>query len=82
MYRVKLTARAWRELSKIRGRDAERIAGALEGLRENPRPTGARKLRGPLHRLRTGTRRIIYAVFDKDRLVLAGSIARRPKGGE
>ncbi|MFC1980739.1 type II toxin-antitoxin system RelE/ParE family toxin [Chloroflexota bacterium] len=77
MYQVKLTARARRGLDKTGGEDAERITGALQGLGGNPRPPGVRKLRGPIHRLRVGDWRIIYAVFDKDRLVLVGRITQR-----
>jgi mRNA interferase RelE/StbE len=77
MYQVKLTTRARRELDKIGREEAEHIADALQSLGMNPRPVGVRKLRGPIHRLRMGNWRIIYAVFDKDRLVLVGRIVRR-----
>ena len=36
-----------------------------------------RKLRGPIHRIRSGEWRIIYAVFDKDQLIIVGKVARR-----
>jgi mRNA interferase RelE/StbE len=77
MYQVKLTNRARRELDKISGRDAENIANTTLALGENPRPRGVKKLRGNIHRIRVGNWRIIYAVFDKDRLVLVGKIVRR-----
>ena len=77
MYRVELTPRAQRELDDIGGSELERISAAVQELGENPRPHGVRKLRGPIHRIRLGDWRIIYAVFDKDRLVLVGKIARR-----
>jgi len=77
MYRVKLTSRARRELDKITGKDAENIAAATLALGENPRPQGVKKLRGNIHRIRVGDWRIIYAILDKDRLVLVGKIVRR-----
>ena len=77
MYRVELTPRAQRGLDDIGGKELERILTAIEKLGETPRPHGKRKLRGPIHRIRLGDWRIIYAVFDKDKLVLVGKIARR-----
>lgn len=79
MYRVRLTSRARRELDKIAGEDAEKIAAAMLALGENPRPPGVKKLRGNIHRVRVGDWRIIYTISDKDRLVLVGRIARRAK---
>jgi mRNA interferase RelE/StbE len=77
VYRVELTPRAQRELDDIGSNELERILAAVQELGKNPRPHGVRKLRGPIHRIRSGDWRIIYAVFDKDRLVLVGKIARR-----
>jgi mRNA interferase RelE/StbE len=77
MYRVRLTSRARRELDKIYGEDAENITAALLGLGENPRPISVKKVRGNIHRIRVGDWRIIYAIFDKERLVLVGKIVRR-----
>ena len=77
MYRIELTSRAQRELGQIRGKESERVVAALRGLPGNPRPPGVKKLRGPIHRLRVGSLRIVYAVFDKDDLVIVGKIVRR-----
>jgi mRNA interferase RelE/StbE len=77
VYRVELTPRAQRELDDIGGNDLERVLAAVQELGRNPRPHGVRKLKGPIHRIRLGDWRIIYAVFDKDKLVLVGKIARR-----
>jgi mRNA interferase RelE/StbE len=77
MYRVRLTGRARRELDKIVAGDAENIAAAMLALGENPRPPGVKKLRDNIHRIRAGDWRIIYAISDRDRLVIMGKIARR-----
>jgi mRNA interferase RelE/StbE len=77
VYRVELSSRAQRELKELRGKEFDDIVAALLGLRNNPRPLGVKKLRGPIHRIRVGSWRIIYAVFDKDVLVIVGKIARR-----
>lgn len=77
MYRVELTPRAQHELDKLDKVEFERIVAAIRALEGDPRPLGARKLRGPIYRIRIGAWRIIYAVFDKDRLVIVGKITRR-----
>jgi mRNA interferase RelE/StbE len=77
MYRVRLTSRARRELDKIVGEDAEKIAATMLALEKNPRPPGVKKLRGNIHRVRVGDWRIIYNVSDKDKLAIVGKIVRR-----
>lgn len=77
MYRLELTARAQREMDRLRGAEFDRVVAAILALKNNPRPMGVRKLRGPIHRVRSGDWRIIYAVFDKDRMVIVGKVAKR-----
>ncbi len=77
MYEVVLTSRAYREYDKLSLSDRNCIELTLDRLSVNPRPEGVRKLYGNIFRIRTGDWRIIYAVFDKDRLVLVGKIVRR-----
>lgn len=79
MYRPELTKRAQRELDKLSGDDLERVVDAIRGLKDNPRPHGVKKIRGPIYRIRVSDWRIVYAVFDKDQLVIVGKIARRSK---
>ena len=77
MYRLEVTKSTQRELDKLSDKEFDRIVPAIRSLRENPRPKGSRKIRRNIHRIRVGDWRIIYAVFDKDRLVIIGKIARR-----
>ncbi len=77
MYRRELTKRAQRDLDKLSGDDLERVIAAIRGLREKPRPHGAKKIIGPIYRIRVGDWRIVYAVFNKDQLVIVGKVARR-----
>ena len=79
MYRLELTSQAQRQLDKLSVADLERIVATIQHLKNSPRPYGAKKLRGPIYRIRTGDWRIVYAVFDKDNLVIVGKIARRSK---
>ena len=77
MYRRELTKRAQRDLDKLSGDDLERVVAAIRGLRENPKPHGAKKIRGPIYRIRIGDWRVVYAVFAKDQLAIVGKVARR-----
>ncbi|MBN1176954.1 MAG: type II toxin-antitoxin system RelE/ParE family toxin [Dehalococcoidales bacterium] len=77
MYKVILTRRAYREYDKLSPVDQNRIDATLDRLKINPRSPGIKKIRGNIYRIRVGDWRIIYAVFDKDRLVLVGKIVRR-----
>ena len=77
MYRLELTSQAQRQLDKLSVADLEPIAAAIQELRDNPRASGVKKLRGPIYRTRVGDWRIVYAVFEKDNLIVVGKIARR-----
>ena len=56
----------------------ERIRAAIDGLAENPRPSGAVKLAGrDDYRVRVGDYRIVYAVDGAERLVVVARIAHR-----
>lgn len=70
-YRIELRPAAVRALKRIDRQDRDRIRGAIALLGENPRPPGAKPLRGrPGLRVRVGDYRIIYTVND-DVLVVA-----------
>ncbi len=77
MYRIEITPRARRELDKLPLKDFRRVDALIWALTEDPRPQGVKKLKGAIHRIRAGDWRIIYAVLDKDRLIIVGKIARR-----
>ena len=77
MYEVILTRRAHREYDKLLPADQDRIDASFDRLKAEPRPPGVKKVRGNIYRIRDGDWRIIYAVFDKDKVVLVGKIARR-----
>ena len=77
MYRLELTSQAQRQLDKLSVADLEPIVATIQELGDNPRASGVKKLRGPIYRIRVGDWRIVYAVFDKDNLIVVGKIARR-----
>jgi len=76
-YRVNLTSRAKRELDRVPAELFRKLDATIWSLRETPRPIGCIKLKGPIHRIRVGRWRVIYAVFDRDQLVLILKVALR-----
>lgn len=66
-------------LSRTAPHDFLRIYAAIEELKNSPRPRGAQKLkaRAPLYRVRVGEYRVVYAVFDPDKLISVDEIMRR-----
>jgi len=77
VYRLEVTSHAQRDLDSLADVDLERVVPAIRALAAEPRPRGARKVRGPIYRVRVGDWRVVYAVFDRDELVVVGRVARR-----
>jgi mRNA interferase RelE/StbE len=77
MYEVIFTRRAHHDYDKLSPSDLDRIDSTFDRLKNTPRPPGIKKIRGNIYRIRIGDWRIIYAVSDKDRLVIIGKIVRR-----
>ena len=77
-YRVELRPAAVRALKRIDHQDRDRIRGAIALLGEDPRPPGAKALRGrPGLRVRIGDYRIIYSVDDDVLIVAVITLVRR-----
>lgn len=78
-YTVSLTSRARRETRRLDRRILTRIAKSIEGLTENPRPTGCLKIkdRASLWRIRVGDWRIGYEIDDAARMVTVITIGHR-----
>ncbi len=70
-YRVIFTRSARKELENLPSATADRIVAILERLAAEPRPVGARKLRGAadLWRVRVGDYRLVYAINDAEQIV-------------
>ncbi len=66
-----------KQLARIPRAFAERLAGSIRALREEPRPSQAKHLDQEMYRLRQGEYRIVYAVFDQEQVVYIGKVARR-----
>jgi mRNA interferase RelE/StbE len=79
VYDLQLERAADRALRRLPQREYERLERSIDELALEPRPRGALKLAGPvpLFRIRVGEYRVIYAVFDVERLVKIVDIERR-----
>ncbi len=77
-YRIEtVSSRIKRELLRIPPLDRQRIAEAVQTLADDPRPPGVKQLELNLYRLRVGDYRVIYKVFDDEKVILIGRVARR-----
>lgn len=76
-YRIEFTSAAARRMRKLPRQVRMRLITTIEGLADDPRPHGARKLVGEktAWRIRVGDYRVIYDVYDAElvvRVVRAG----------
>jgi mRNA interferase RelE/StbE len=78
-YSVLLAPPAERQFKALAEPIQKRITRRLRTLKENPRPQGVKKLAGEedLYRIREGDYRIIYAIRDKELIVLVVKIGDR-----
>jgi mRNA interferase RelE/StbE len=83
VYRLEVSPAADRDLGKLKSRirreDFERLREAVRSLAREPRPHGVRKIKGAdnAYRIRVGSYRVVYDIYDSDKLVLLLQIARR-----
>ena len=76
-YRIDLPPRVQKALDRLDARTFLQIDKALRPLQDDPRPVGCKKLEGDIYRVRSGDWRIIYAVYDSERLVQIVRVVRR-----
>lgn len=77
-YRIELRPAAIRALKRIDNQDRERVRGAIALLGQDPRPPGAKSLRGrPCLRVRVGDYRIVYTVHNDVLLVVVVTLGHR-----
>lgn len=78
MYRVQVLPRALKDIAGL-PKDYARLVGQhIDGLAQEPRPAGAKKLRGTKdHSLRVGTYRILYGIADEARTVTVYRVKHR-----
>jgi len=79
MCRVAFRRSAKKALDSFPKPAGDRVAIAIAGLRQQPRPSGCRKIAGSENgfRIRVGRYRVVYEVRDKELLVLVVRVAVR-----
>ena len=79
MYRVEFASRAQRMFRNLTADVQRRLDPALQGLRQDPRPPGCKKLSGDesVWRIRVGDYRIVYQIQDNELLVLVVKVGHR-----
>ncbi len=80
-YKLTIAARASKDVAALQSVLAQRVDAAILALAHEPRPHGAKKLKGerPLWRVRVGDYRIVYSIDDKIRVVDIIGIPHRSK---
>jgi mRNA interferase RelE/StbE len=78
-YEVPIKPSAWKELETVGlKRDRQRLVRAIEGLADDPRSGGCRKLSGrDKYRVRCGEYRVVYSVEDVIPVVTIVKIGHR-----
>lgn len=76
-YQLILHANIEKQLAGIPKTYARRVVEGMRSLKVDPRPFHAKHLGGDLYRIREGVYRVIYAVFDEERVVFVGKVGRR-----
>ena len=78
MYELVVRARVRKSLVRLPKNVYRRVSNTIEGLREEPRPPGCRKLSDREGwRLRVGDYRIIYEIDDEERVVTILQVGHR-----
>jgi len=82
-YHVEVSPAANRNLQKLKERilkqDFDRLCKAVDKLVKEPRPHGVRKIKGAVtaYRIRVSNYRIVYDVYDEEKLVVILQVKRR-----
>ena len=79
VYRIDFRPGARREFNKLAPKVKSRLQPHIDGLAENPRPPGCKKLHGGenLWRIRGGDYRIIYEIHDDVLVVVVVKVGNR-----
>jgi mRNA interferase RelE/StbE len=77
-YKIQIKRSAVKEIQRLPAKDLKKILKIIEGLSENPRPFGCRKLSGAeKYRIRSGRYRILYLIKDAVLIVYIVRVALR-----
>jgi len=77
-YQVRLRRAVQKQLDKLAEQDYQIVAEAISALEQEPRPRGVKKLaESGLWRIRVGRYRVVYAIDDRESLVIVARVAKR-----
>jgi mRNA interferase RelE/StbE len=79
-YTIFFKETARKELYKLPAKTIHKLSEAIDGLAQNPRPSGVKKLKGQgenLWRIRVGDYRVVYLIDDIVRIVNIRKIGNR-----
>lgn len=77
-YKISILRRAQKQLAKIPANDYKKIKQAILDLAQDPRPSGAKKLKGRQGwRIQQGDYRIIYEIQDDKLIVIVLDVGNR-----
>lgn len=78
-YKIAYKTSAEKSFSKLPRDVQKRIFSAIEGLAENPRQPGVKKLQSvlDLYRIRVGDYRVVYTIEDGELKILVVTISHR-----
>ena len=77
-YILRINEEAAKTLTKLDPGIQTRISAAIDALATDPRPSGAKKLKGSeFYRIRVGDYRIVYEIRDRQLVVLVIRIGHR-----
>jgi len=71
------SSRVERQLAALPETDRAHLVTRLLALANQPRPKGVKALARNVYRLRAGRYRVVYKIFDRERVVLIGKVAPR-----
>ncbi len=79
MYRIEYERSARKELATLPRPTQRRVVDAIEGLSNDPRPAGYRKITGTRngYRIRVGRYRVLYEVKDQVLIIVIIRVAKR-----
>ncbi len=78
-YQIQITPAAQKVIRKLPAAARSRVQDAIEKLADQPRPAGVKKLQGleDSYRIRVGSFRVLYQIFDAKLLVLIIDVGDR-----
>jgi len=77
-YKISILRKAQKQLAKIPAGDYKKIKQAILGLAQDPRPSGAEKLKGRQGwRIRQGNYRVIYEIQDEQLIIIVLDVGNR-----